>query len=154
MAKVRLRLWDFKKKSRYSPTFRERTDSFSRRQPEFMKSQHLRISTNKNKNVVGKKVTIPHQRVILLRADINYTEIILDDGESIIVSQTLKAFEARFAEDENFVRTHKSFVVNMAHVVSFHPNDGMTIKLANNEVATLARRRKAAFLTHYRQMLG
>lgn len=117
-----------------------------------MKSQHLRIFTKKKNDIFGKKIFIPHQDVILLKADINYTEIFLDTGESIIVSKTLKEFEKSFSENTNFIRTHKSFVVNLAHVVSFQLNTGMTIKLSNDEIASLSRRRKDDFLTQYRQV--
>lgn len=117
-----------------------------------MKSQHLRFFTKKKNNTVGKKFIVPHQDVILLKADVNYTEIFLDNGERIVVSKTLKEFEERFAEDTNFIRTHKSFVVNLAHVVSVQLNAGMTIKLSNDKIATLSRRRKDDFLAHYRQI--
>lgn len=116
-----------------------------------MKSQHLRIFTKKKNNIIGKKFVIPHQDVILLKADVNYTEIFLDNGERIVVSKTLKQFEEGFANNNNFIRTHKSYVVNLDHVVSFQLNSGMTIKLSNDEVATLSRRRKDDFLALYRQ---
>lgn len=68
----------------------------------------------------------------------------------MIVSKTLKDLEQRFATNENFVRTHKSFMVNIDHVVSFQVNDGMTIKLSNDKIATVSRRRKDDFLHTYR----
>jgi two-component system LytT family response regulator len=117
-----------------------------------MESQHLRIFTKKKNNTTGKRFVVAHRDVILLKADVNYTEIFLDNGERIIVSKTLKEFEESFSKNNNFVRTHKSFVVNLAHVVSFQLNTGMTIKLSNDEVATLSRRRKDTFLAQYRHI--
>jgi two-component system LytT family response regulator len=110
----------------------------------------LQIIAKSRKNVNRKKLSVSYKEVVLFKADVNYTEIYLENGEYMIVSKTLKEMEQRFAKNISFVRTHKSFMVNIAHVVSFQLNDGMTIKLSNNEVANLSRRRKDDFLHMYR----
>jgi two-component system LytT family response regulator len=110
----------------------------------------LQIVAKSKKNVSRKKLNVPYKELVLFKADVNYTEIYLENGECMIVSKTLKEIEQRFAKNAEFVRTHKSFIVNIAHVVSFQVNDGMTIKLSNDEIATLSRRRKDDFLHVYR----
>jgi two-component system LytT family response regulator len=110
----------------------------------------LQIVAKSKKNVNRKKLSVSYKEVVLFKADVNYTEIYLENGECMIVSKSLKEIEQRFAKNDNFIRTHKSFMVNVAHVVSFQLNDGMTIKLSNDEIATLSRRRKDDFLHTYR----
>lgn len=110
----------------------------------------LQITAKSRKNVHRRKLKVTHKEVVLFKADVNYTEIYLQNGECVITSKTLKELEKQFLENTNFVRTHKSFMINLAHVVSFQVNEGMTIKLTNNEVASLSRRRKDDFLDTFR----
>ena len=112
----------------------------------------LHIVAKSKKNLQRKKLTVPYGKVVLFKSDINYTEIYLEGGERMIVSKTLKEMEKQLMGNNSFIRTHKSFMVNLAHVVSFQVNTSMTIQLSNGEVATISRRRKDNFLTHYRQI--
>lgn len=84
--------------------------------------------------------------IILLRADANYTEVSLEDGEQIIISKTLKEMEKTFT-NFSFFRTHKSYMVNLEHISSIQMNGGVKmVRLKNNLNAEISRRRKDAFL--------
>ncbi len=94
--------------------------------------------------LVGKK-QVGSQDIIYLKADINYTEVHLKNGKKLIVSKTLKQMEQQF-KTYDFFRTHKSYMVNMDHVLSIRINDGVKVQMTNNQEAEISRRRKDAFL--------
>ncbi|UBM60078.1 LytTR family transcriptional regulator DNA-binding domain-containing protein [Marinilongibacter aquaticus] len=101
-------------------------------------------------HLVGKKYVSPKQ-IVLLRADANYTEVVLASGEQIIVSKTLKEMEKSF-NFPNFFRTHKSYMVNLEHIDSVQRNGIRNrITLKNNINADVSRRRKEAFFNALRQ---
>jgi len=77
--------------------------------------------------LTGKK-KVNTAQVIFLKADINYTEVFLQGGETLIVSKTLKELEKRFIPF-HFFRTHKSFMVNLNHVTGYQINQGLLVKL-------------------------
>lgn len=94
--------------------------------------------------LVGKKI-VDTDSIVYLKADANYTEVHMNDGEKIIVSKTLKELEKRFLLYP-FFRVHKSYLVNMNKVKSIQLNGGAKAKLTNNTFAEISRRRKDAFI--------
>jgi DNA-binding LytR/AlgR family response regulator len=97
--------------------------------------------------LAGKKKVNPAE-VIFLKADVNYTEVFLQGGETMIVSKTLKELEKRFIPF-NFFRTHKSFMVNLNHVVGYQIHEGLLVKLEEAFEVNLSRRRKEDFLKSF-----
>lgn len=97
--------------------------------------------------LAGKKKVNPEE-VLFLKADINYTEVFLQGGETMIVSKTLKELEKRFTPFD-FFRTHKSFMVNLNHVVGYQIHEGLLVKLAEAFEVNLSRRRKVDFLKSF-----
>ena len=97
--------------------------------------------------LAGKKKVNPAQ-VIFLKADVNYTEVFLQGGETLIVSKTLKELEKRFVPF-NFFRTHKSFMVNLNYVIGYQIHEGLLVKLEEVYYVNLSRRRKEDFLNSF-----
>lgn len=100
-----------------------------------------------------RKLNITTQNVLYFRADANYTEVVFINGERLMVSKTLKSIEKRFLNDKvmAFFRTHKSYMINLDHVIGYQLNDGMKVHLQNHEEAEISRRRKDAFLACVRK---
>ena len=94
--------------------------------------------------LAGKKKVNPAE-VLFLKADVNYTEIFLQDGERVLVSKTLKELEKRFV-NYNFFRTHKSYMVNLKYVTGYQIHEGLMVKLQDEHQVSLSRRRKEVFL--------
>jgi two-component system LytT family response regulator len=95
--------------------------------------------------LVGKR-HVKLSEIVLLKADANYTEVLLEDGEQIIISKTLKEMEKTF-NNFSFFRTHKSYMVNLDKITSIQMNGAVkTVRLKNNMNAEISRRRKDAFL--------
>jgi DNA-binding LytR/AlgR family response regulator len=70
----------------------------------------------KNENLVhiGSRKNVIVSKIIMLKADANYTNIYLCDGNVFLTSTTLGILEHRLKE-YNFYRTHRSTLINMVH---------------------------------------
>ena len=60
---------------------------------------------------------------MLLKADNNTTDFYLSDGSTVIAYKTLKTFESILPS--NFVRIHKSYIVNKDYVNRINYGKGM-----------------------------
>jgi two-component system, LytTR family, response regulator len=70
-------------------------------------------------------------QVLYFKADNSYTEIMTATQERIIVSRTLKNFEEALEGHPDFIRIHKSFVINMSHVTDYLKTAGGFAIIAN-----------------------
>lgn len=86
------------------------------------------------------KRQIPLEQITHLEGDINYTIIHTLDGKKIISAFTLKKF-TDIIENGLFVRTHKSFIVNLLHLKSYQANE-KTLVLAGNKTIIISRRKR------------
>jgi two-component system LytT family response regulator len=75
-------------------------------------------------------------QIIFFKADGSYTQITLMNNESIISSRNLKYFEQVISDNENFVRCHKSYMVNVHFITDYIKSKGGTFMVqGNHEVA-------------------
>lgn len=95
-------------------------------------------------HLVG-KTTVSPENVIFLKAVANYSEVFMMNGKKIMLSKTLKELEAIFVP-YGFFRPHKSFLINLTHVVSCSFNDDRHIELIDNNKVELSRRKKNVFI--------
>ncbi|WP_167617345.1 LytR/AlgR family response regulator transcription factor [Maribellus sediminis] len=79
--------------------------------------------------------------IIHCRGEGNYTHIFLKNSERLLVAKTLIEFEDLLREYQ-FIRTHKSHLVNLKHVTAFIKTDGGALKLSNGESVAISRRRR------------
>lgn len=82
--------------------------------------------------------------IIFIEGENNYSRFYLTDGKKIIVTKTLKSYENMLPEEE-FVRTHKSFILNVNHFRRFDPTT-MEVTTLNDHVINVSRRNKARFV--------
>lgn len=73
-----------------------------------------------------------------------YTRIITTGGKEYLLSRVLKDIE-NCLPCEDFFRTHKSYLINLNHIVHYQNNHDTPITLVNNIKIHLAKRRKKAF---------
>lgn len=90
-------------------------------------------------------IVIPVQKIVLITAQSPYVSVQLDD-KKYLLSESLKSIEARL-EAEDFLRIHKSTIVNVNKVVSFRSRlDGdYDVLLSNQHEARLSRNYVSAF---------
>lgn len=73
-----------------------------------------------------------------------YTRIVTISGQEYLLSKVLKEIECCLSCEE-FFRTHKSYLINLKHLVNYQKNDEKAITLVNNHKVLLAKRRKQEF---------
>lgn len=81
-------------------------------------------------------------------ADDNYTKIYLRNGEDYLVSKTLKYFEDVLG-NMDFVRVHKSFLVNINDIVKYYRKGKTGSILLNNGKEIMVSASKKANLMSY-----
>ncbi len=91
-------------------------------------------------NGITKNITLSD--IIMIEADSNYTRIHLHSGGYILTSKTLKSWIHKIGANADFVRPHRSFLVNKKHIISYQSNSRKMILTGNREVP-LARSFKA-----------
>ncbi|MGR3810771.1 LytR/AlgR family response regulator transcription factor [Jiulongibacter sp. NS-SX5] len=96
----------------------------------------------KFENVRGfKQRRLQKKDIVMIEGDENYSIFHLTSGTKFTLAKTLKQCESIFA-DVNFIRSHRSFIVNLDHCKSFGSTE---VRLTNKLTAKISRRR-AAFL--------
>ena len=94
----------------------------------------------------------PIDCVVILEGNSNYTTFHLKDGRKIMVARTLGYFENQLLL-HGFIRVHKSFMVNLNHIVS--AKNSHFSNISNGQTLEVARRRrsevKKACLTCWRK---
>lgn len=111
--------------------------------------RHLELIIKEN-NL--KRIALPSQQgivyiktddIIMLKSDGNYTKVFSKEKE-FMVTRVLKEFE-EILPSKNFCRVHKSFILNLDHVVQYDKEDEL-VSLEGGIKVPLARRRKNDFL--------
>ena len=82
--------------------------------------------------------------IVRCEADDNYTNFMLNNGNQILVSKTIKEYETLLQESD-FFRAHKTHLINLHHIKSFESVSGTAIMNDGSKIA-VARRRKDEFL--------
>jgi len=104
------------------------------------------------------KITIPTQNgfevlsvqeIIYAKADDNYTLLFLENKREKLVSKTLKYFEDVLNEN-GFARIHKSYLVNINAIASYHKGSGGSVILNNGKELSVSASKKAALLSHFK----
>lgn len=87
----------------------------------------------------GRRTKIDPRTILLLKADVNYTLVYLEDGSSFLSSTTLGRLARRLPEF-SFFRPNRSVLVNLDFVTEYEKGSN-AIRLNNNEVIHVSRRR-------------
>ncbi|MFK7934847.1 MAG: LytR/AlgR family response regulator transcription factor [Saprospiraceae bacterium] len=98
-------------------------------------------------NVGGFRV-VDLSDIIYLRGEINYTRFFLKNGDTVMVSRTLRDYENMLSE-LGFYRCHQSFLLNLAHVVEYRKGEGGLAIMSNGDGLDISRRRKADFVSKF-----
>ncbi|MFV0540824.1 MAG: LytR/AlgR family response regulator transcription factor [Aestuariibaculum sp.] len=107
--------------------------------------------------VTAGKITIPQldgfevlntADILYCKADDNYTEIHLNNSKKKIVSKTLKYFEDILTES-HFVRTHKSYLVNINEITKYIKGKGGSVVLSNGQEIMVSASKKSVLLSYF-----
>jgi Response regulator of the LytR/AlgR family len=78
----------------------------------------------------------------------NYTRFYFENGQSRLVSKPLSEYE-ELLSDFNFIRVHKSHLVNGQKIVSFIKSDGGYVKISDGSSVPVSRRKKDELLSRF-----
>lgn len=79
------------------------------------------------------------EEIVRLEGESNYTKFFFTNHKTLLTSRTLKEYE-EILLGHNFIRVHKSHIVNRLHVVNY-TGDGM-LTMADHSKVEISRRRK------------
>jgi len=100
-----------------------------------------------------RKLTLPYGQgfkmidvddIIYIEADSNYSVFHLNNHDKITVSKVLREFEELLPSDQ-FVRIHKSSIINLNHLKEYNSKNGLQAFLKNGESINISRRRASDF---------
>jgi two-component system LytT family response regulator len=118
-----------------------------------LKEENLRLKNlvdNQNRHEQDKRIALPQddkidfipiRQIIRCQAESNYTRFILENKREILVSRTLKDFEAAL-ESCGFIRTHQSHLVNLNHIQTLVKRDGGYLKMSDGSSVPISRSRR------------
>jgi two-component system LytT family response regulator len=100
------------------------------------KLEALRGNLNAEEPVGEKRIVIPIGQslkfikvsdIVLIRGEGAYSEVVLFSGEKLLASKNLKHFEDMLSNVPRFFRSHKSYIINIQHVLEYSKSDGGVI---------------------------
>ncbi|MCD6354618.1 MAG: LytTR family transcriptional regulator [Prolixibacteraceae bacterium] len=80
-------------------------------------------------------------KIIRCQGEGNYTHIFFEENNHLLVAKTLVEFED-LLKDDSFLSIHKTYLVNLKHVVAYIKTNGGMLKLSNGDEIAVSRRRK------------
>lgn len=111
------------------------------------------LASSLNSKSEIRKLTLPHGQgfkmididdIIYIEADSNYSVFHLNNHDKIAVSKVLREFEELLPSDQ-FVRIHKSSIINLNHLKEYNSKNGLQAFLKNGESINVSRRRASDF---------
>jgi len=106
---------------------------------------NLKTSNAESKKIIlttAEKIhVIPVSEILRCESDNYYTNFFFTDGTKLLISKTLKENERRL-KDHNFIRPHKSHLINVSYIKGYMKNDGGFILMSDNSKVPVSRRRK------------
>lgn len=71
------------------------------------------------------------ENIMFVKGDGAYSEIKCVNDVKYVVSRNLKNFEDILCANPNFVRIHKSYIVNVRYITAYNKSDGGSVQLRN-----------------------
>lgn len=92
--------------------------------------------------MVGGTVFLDLENIISIEADGSYSKINLVHQAPILVSKNLSYFEKCLEDDKLFIRTHRSYVVQLKHIIKYQKGAN-ELNLTNGLTASVSRDKKS-----------
>jgi two-component system, LytTR family, response regulator len=87
------------------------------------------------------KEPIPFDKILRIEAISNYSKLYFTDGKTLVVSKVLQWFEENLVTQQ-FVRVHRSHLINTNYISEYNKNGNQTIILQDNSFFQVARRKQ------------
>lgn len=107
------------------------------------------IDVHLNRNLIFKTKTEVYyllpEDIVYFESDNNYTTIFTLKGQKILLSKTIKIIESELVEFNNFIRVHRSYIVNADYINKYNSSDS-TLKLNTGISVDVSDRKRKDFL--------
>ena len=127
---------------------------------KFKEKKQLRISKEVAENIhrfdaLSPKITvhdkgivhlIPLLDVVCFEAEVNYSRAITRTGQSFLQSRSLSEVEPLLADHPEFLRIHKSTIINSHFVESYSKGETCILTMSTGHMFEVSRRRKTELL--------
>lgn len=124
------------KEVKYKKTLKKQYDSLLKNlDPEQLVVRKISISTTDKIHLINV------DDIVRCESDNYYTVIFFKEGNSLMVSKTLKEMEQKL-EEYDFVRTHKSHLVNMRCIKNFIKDEMMVVMTDGTKVPVSKRKKE------------
>lgn len=133
----------------------ELINAIQRAEKQKLKLESYKLLKNNIQNDSFDKIAVPSGNLVLflnlndimyIKGDGAYSDVFLQDKTKHTVSRNLKNFEEIICLNNNFVRAHKSFIVNIDFVKAFNKSDGGSLDLINGLQIPVSPEKSAAIL--------
>lgn len=105
-------------------------------------TDEIRIAVHKNDKVEQ----LNTRQIISLEARNNYTLITTQDGQKHLISKVLRNVEKLLEANHNFIRIHRSVIINTHFIKDYTKAPPYTVTLVNNTPFEISRRKKTEIL--------
>lgn len=108
------------------------------------------IELLKKDNIISAKIAVPVSEglefikvndIIYAQSQNNYSLLILNNGEQLLFSKTLKDVESTLKK-YYFIRIHQSYLINPNYMKKYFRNDGGSILMENGETLPISQSKK------------
>jgi two-component system LytT family response regulator len=120
---------------------------------EFIKSSKNEDDKKLFVPTIGGFRLIPVRKIQFVEAKGSYSQIKLTDSNEILVTKTIGELETELG-GYDFFRCHKSYLVNLHVVESYHQSDGGNCSTIYGHVIPVARRKYQGFVEHLLEVVG
>jgi two-component system, LytTR family, response regulator len=79
--------------------------------------------------------------IVRCESDDCYTRFFFNDGKSLLICKTLKEYDM-LLEEQNFLRPHKSHLINIKHITAYLKNEGGCILMSDGKKIPVSRRKR------------
>lgn len=97
-------------------------------------------------NTTEKTYTIKLEDIVRLEASDCYTEIYTVNKQKIVASKVLKEFEKSLSEHPNFIRVHRSHIININFLENINKKDGYFLEMTDNSLIPISSDKKEDLL--------
>jgi two-component system, LytTR family, response regulator len=91
------------------------------------------------------------EEIIRCESDGNNTWFIMDNGEKIFVSRTMKQFE-QILENHAFMRVQQSHLIHLKYLQEFIKKEGGYIKMKNGDMIPISSRKRQEIMDYFETM--
>lgn len=91
------------------------------------------------------------EEIVVCEAEKNYTVFHLQHKKTITVSRTLLEYE-KILHNTSFFRVHKTFMINLQHVVEYQRGEGGLVVMDNGMEVEVSRRKKEEFMNKIKEV--